>query len=543
MDERAITPAMLEADATVPQCLDNQYVPNEVFASMTQRGLNYRDAEVSAQRCVQARVEFRRSLLYSSQVVLNRAFLVNSQTVTENYHSDEVSGASAFAGLLTTEDGTQAVIPYLHQAGSLLEPSTVPEDRSGRAALDAMLDRVDGVVASVRLHPDDATNRARVAQLERRFGQYLSGCLGDLAKRSTVDDEAVLSLNTMAAELFGPRAQVLQEAGEFRFFRDQLKRLADFAYSETGVKRQQIYENFLVPGSTDEERKSNVVAGVFRAPVGDDRFVFEMKKLVDLLYNANLPDFLERYTFTPLGLPGRMALQDFGGVDHSAPHSDAEVSGLVSTAGGLSAGLGRMFMAHAQKAMSLPGLHDLTIADIAEIRRLNEWRGFVEAQQTILEQPLRVLENLEVFTERFDLFQRRLSKWHFDKYQRPASAERYASFATVALQIGAGSVVALGFPGQEAQSIVAAQAAGKSVDYFLGRKVKGLMVHLMVYVVDVVANRVDSDRSYSIELMRSNLEYAREDVIGLISDFAAHGQRTVDDSSAADLSSQGTSYL
>ncbi len=35
VDEQAITPAMLEADATVPQCLDNQYVPNEVFASMS----------------------------------------------------------------------------------------------------------------------------------------------------------------------------------------------------------------------------------------------------------------------------------------------------------------------------------------------------------------------------------------------------------------------------------------------------------------------------------------------------------------------------
>ncbi len=268
-----------------------------------------------------------------------------------------------------------------------------------------------------------------------------------------------------------------------------------------------------------------------------------MKKLVDLLYNANLPDFLERYTFTPLGLPSRMALQDFGGVDHSAPHSDAEVSGLVSTAGGLSTDLGRVFMAHAQRAMSLPALRDLTIADIAEIRRLDEWREFVEAQQAILEHPLQALDRLGAFTERFDRFQRRLSKWHFDKYERRASAERYASFATLAVQIGAGSVVALGFPGQEVESVVAAQVAGKSLDEFLGRKVKGLMVHLMVYVVDVVANRIDPDRSYSIELMRSSLEYAREDVVGLMSDFAAHGQPTVDDSAAADLSSQGTSHL
>ena len=79
-------PDALEADAVVPQCLDNQYVSDAVFTNLVDRGVDYRDAQVKAKREADFRNEFVRSLVYSSQVVIQRAYLKNSDFLHRNYH-------------------------------------------------------------------------------------------------------------------------------------------------------------------------------------------------------------------------------------------------------------------------------------------------------------------------------------------------------------------------------------------------------------------------------------------------------------------------
>lgn len=539
-DNMVLTPDQLEADATVPQCLDNQYVSTEIFTDMVKRGADYTDPAVKEARQQDARVEFRRSLVYSSQLVLNRAFLVNNPLVFENYLPGNADGLRAFARLVSrpaapdgSDSSPQAIVPYLYKAASFDDDFGIDEDPTGRAALNALLDVVGHKVTSVRLGHTDDEDKRQTAQLERKFGSYFSGTLNQLI---IGEDDA--SLNEMANELFGPRSGILQEAGASEAFRAQLRRLAADAF-ESVVSRTSYYKKWLVPGDTDRERAANLVRGVFRKPVGKDAFTLEMKKLIDLVYNTNLPDMLNRYTFTPLAMPSRLALQDFS-VHGMAVSSAADQ--LLEDCMSLKNEINRIFMANAHKAMSLPELGKLTISDIADIRELEAWAAFSQAQQRILREPLKILDHLEGFNNAFGEFQHQLSRWYFKEHVREQRAERYANLVTVALEIAGKTMIALGFPGTHVGTILLREAAGSVLENAIPNRVKGLMVNLMVYVVDLQRQCLDRTRSYSIELIRMENEFTRDEVLDLMRRFTPNLQtESFDDSDATQLSDQSTS--
>jgi hypothetical protein len=530
-----MVPDELEADATVPQCLDNQYVSNAVFQEMIGQGpegRGYEDPEVASHRKRQALTEFRRSLVYSTQVVINRAFFTNSPFLYDNYLPSDKQGLESFAKLLKgEEDSPQAIVPYLHTGKYLGERLPFEEDLRGKEALKALLDEVGGHVVPVWLDPDPDENAKETLGLEMKFGEYLSGHV----KKLTDEGNEIL-FNDMAAEIFGTRHAFLQEPGAWDSFRKQVAGVADYAHGKTKVSRTDVYKRFLIQGRSDSELADNVIKGKFRVTSGyeedyKDAFVLEIKKLVDLVYNTNLPDRLGRYTFTPVDMPSRNALRDFQRV--GGRRVDRR---LVQESGALRDDLNRIFMANAQRAMALPLLSDLSITDIVEVRRLDAWRSFSLAQQAILQDPLRILDNIENFTQRFNAFQTELSRWYFKKYKLKKKAERYANFATVALQIGGSILVALGFPGKDAASVI----TEKTTSALIPLVVKRPVLKLMVYVVDLVNQAVDSDRSYSIDLMQVRNDYTREEVKDLFAKFnATNSEYLVDDTLATQLSDQG----
>src|SRR4051794_26761529 len=114
---RFITPASLEADTTIPQCLDNQFVSGRIFSMMAQNpALDYESPDIAEERAKQASAEFWRALVYSSQVVVNRAFFVNSPILFNNYLPGNPDGVRAFSSLLSGNGAPQAIVPYLHTA-------------------------------------------------------------------------------------------------------------------------------------------------------------------------------------------------------------------------------------------------------------------------------------------------------------------------------------------------------------------------------------------------------------------------------------------
>jgi hypothetical protein len=66
-----IGPDELNLDATVPQCLDDQYVSDSVMERMLKKKADYLDPEISALRENEIRTEFL-SLTSSSQLVIRR---------------------------------------------------------------------------------------------------------------------------------------------------------------------------------------------------------------------------------------------------------------------------------------------------------------------------------------------------------------------------------------------------------------------------------------------------------------------------------------
>jgi hypothetical protein len=500
MRTMVIGPDSLEADAVVPQCLDNQYVSDPVFSKMIEDRLDYRNKDIAHLRELDFRTEFIRSLVYSSQVVIQRAFLKNSEFLFKNYLPEDGSNLAAFASLMREK----AIVPFLFRESSLRDKLDFDLSKEGDRATEALLDEVGAEVTCVRLAVDDGANERIASSMATEFG----------ARLTRLEHLSGEQRNAMASELFTD-PQRLQAEGAWQAFDAAIDGLVDYSLakarklrkeSNKALTRQDVYrDNFVVEGKDDE----SVVLGRFKRPGREDPFLLELKKYVDLVYNVNLPDHLNRYTFTAANMPSRMAMQDAPGEGYR----HEKVSDIVSNSDALEAAR-RAFMAHSQRAMSLPLLSELTVADVLEIRGLPEWQSFKESQALILKYPLHCLDRLEDFQRDFDNFQRELSEWYNHKYQRARTEEKYCSYVSLALSL-AGKLIVAGSDLGPYEKAVSSFATDRIVDN-IPKKVKGYAAKLMVGVYDVGKQQLDTARTYTVELMQTNEELIREDVIELL---------------------------
>jgi hypothetical protein len=404
----------------------------------------------------------------------------------------------------------KAIIPYLFKESSLWDNLDFDVSKDGDCATRALLNEVGDEVTCVRLAVDDAANARAAASMSTDFGSSMTRLQFMKAEQR----------NAMASELFADK-QRLQEDGAWNSFNKEISRLARYAFEKGGelqcvdkqLARQDVYrDNFVVEGKDYE----NVVLGRFKRPGPDNPFLLELKKYVDLVYNTNLPDHLKRYTFTPANMPSRMALQDAPGEGYRPE----QMSKILSDGDALES-IRRTFMAHSQKAMSLPLLRDLTVADVLELRGLPEWDSFKESQTQILKHPLQCLDRLEEFQRNFDQFQRALSDWYNRKYEQARTEKKYCSYVSLALSLGGKLIVAgsdLG-PYKKAFSMFASDRITSNIP----QKVKGYAAKLMVGVYDIGKQRLDVDRTYTIELMQTNAEMLKEDVIALLNSINRDG--------------------
>ena len=494
-----IGPAQLEVDAVVPQCLDNQYVSDRVFADMMKRGVDYTDEAIADQREGEFRREFIRSLVYCSQVVIQRAFFKNSDFLYRNYQPEDRASLEAVARLLRD----QAIVPFLFDESSLDENLPFDLRKEGDRATKELFREVGDDAVCVRLGVPPEANKAAAAAMASNFGTQL-GRLAHLA-----DEQR----NAMAAELF-QKPDKLHAAGGWDAFNAALDDLAlettQLAValkrnSEGQLTRTHVYKaNFALP-----EDPESVVCGRFRRPDADNPFLFELKKYVDLVYNVNLPDHLKRYTFTPVHMPTRLALQD-------APadrYGHDQVVDALTKVDELEH-VRRAFMASTQRAMALPLLSELTVEDVVQVRALPAWRPFKEAQADILRHPLQCVEKLPAFQQSFDDFQRALSDWYHRTHGRQATEQRYISFVSVALSL-AGKLVIAGTNLDPEAKVASTFVTDQAVNV-IPERVKGYAAKLMVAVYDMGRRRLDADRSYTIELMQAEEELLREDVVDLL---------------------------
>ncbi|ASC69513.1 hypothetical protein XM38_004400 [Halomicronema hongdechloris C2206] len=400
----------------------------------------------------------------------------------------------------------RAVVPFLFRESSLTDQLEFDLMQEGDRALKSLIQELDDIYC-VRLATEDDANEQAARAMSRAFSDNL------MRFASFGESECV----AMAKELFGD-ADASSNPDTLRALQQGLKQLAQYAFQQAMelssanklLSRNQVYaEQFIEPGGS-------VALGQFRKPGSENPFVLELKKCVDLVYNTNLPDRLKRYTFTPAGLPSRIALQDQTGVNvfkHESIQDILSDPDLITS-------LRRTFMARVQQGMNLPLLSELTMADVAEIRQLPEWYAFKDAQANILKNPLQCLSLIDGFQTEFDTFQRALSDWFNLKYQRPHTEARYCNYVSLAVSlagklivVGSGLLPPLG-------NVVANFTVDRAVGY-LPQKVKGYAAKLMVNVYDIGRRQLDCDRSYSIELMQSNAELYQDDILELLGKIAS----------------------
>lgn len=496
-----IGPEGLEADAVVPQCLDNQYVSDDVFADMIRRGVDFRNQAIAQAREKNFRNEFIRSLVYSSQVVIQRAFFKNSDFLHRNYRPESGRDLVSFAQLMRD----RAIVPFLLEESSLGDDRQYAITAQGNLATRLLLEEVGDDLTCVRLAVEDSVNSRATSSMISAFGN-------GLLKVRNFDDE---QFNAMAAELFS-NPTVLQEEGTFDAARRAFDEFSLYVFQKMGerrgsgkIARQNIYEDLLMAGDSPDARHDNVALGRFKAPSADAPYPLELKKFVDLVYNSNLPDHLGRYTFTPTGLPTRMALQDAPGIGYR--HDS--INGIIADRE-FQDWVRRTFMARMNQGMSLPLLSDLTVSDVVEIRKLDEWQPFKDAQTQILKEPLRFPELMPKFQSAFDQFQRALSDWYNRTYKRDQTVDRYVNFISLALSIGGSLILAGQHTGSVSHELIS-HAIPLSVNA-IPRRVKGYAATLLVGVYDIGKRRLDAERSYTVELMQTQTELAGDAVRDLL---------------------------
>lgn len=471
----------LSVDATVPQCVDNQYVSPAVFNKIASNNLDFNDPAIKADRSFDTATEFNRALVYTSQVVINRAYFRNAEFLYSKYAEESSQDFQGFSELLRT----RAIIPFLFKNESASTEMVFNQDDFGTKAAKRLFKNVGSDALFVRLSTDQNANIRLAKEMEVNFKTYFTN-------QRFYDTEHRKNILTAITN----RSVSDQE---FNVFERNIKELRHDIENATDQNRQfgrnEIYKKWFIRGTGE------VVNGGYHGPDTDNPLRFELKKLVDLRYNTNLPDFLQRTSFTPMGMPSRLALQD---LKIDSVSQDAMGSFMEDSLPRL---IREDFCSRTREAMQLPFLHKLSAADLIEVRKLQTRDAFIDGQKAILTNPFQLPDLFDDFQKSFCAFQKEFSSW-FDKNKRfPAQMENLCAVVSVGVVVAGSHYFDIDLDYDlvdYGQKFVLPEVVPD--------KIKGLGVKLLFTIYDQKNRIIKPDYSYSLELMNSAAEYTKNDV-------------------------------
>ncbi len=409
----------LEEVAVVAQALDNQWVSRRQLREMLKSSqknsqlLGLKDIE--ARRAPLARAEYIRSLITTEQVLINRAFLYNTETVRRDYVQPGES-QEAFTELL----GSGVIVPYLlKEQVPIQPPKSFDTDKSGFSVDKEAFEKWVQICHETRPHCirlswDEQENNNLTNVMVRRFRAWAS-TLHLVADAGSFD-------------LFMRDLGVPAEDKD-RF----LKHLRDVARwsidnSDT-LTREEIYKRFVVADETKP------VDGKYdpKKP-----FSGQIKQLADLSYNINLPDALERYALTPIDALPRTALQELT--------VKSGQSGNYITYDELKRLLQREWFAALNVAGGefLSSLNFLTLSDVKAIRATDQWAAYMEELRGLLTYPLELDTRGQRIYEQYINFARVLSRFAAKGDSRRLA--KWQPALTLVLTIGSAVVSAVWNP-------------------------------------------------------------------------------------------------
>jgi hypothetical protein len=316
------------------QALDNQWMLESMIKDKQKTAT---PISMDSDRADMVASEFRRALVNSGTLVVNRAYLFNNEGVFRHFLADNDERRDF--GQLVMD---RAIVPYLFMEHG-------PEERPGgnrfsydERAYRSWLDLLDtGVTPScVRFSWDDDENRREAGRINKYFAERVQS-FNRLDPRQLAED---LDIPVEYAHDF---------AGNY--LRDICRWAVD---QETGgITRNAVYKEFITRGDQPHLM-------ILRP----DPYVVQAKQLVDLLYNVGVPLRAGIAMATPPQSPPRSALQE---LNMMAPTADPEELGVLLR--GLAADT-------VQRAVDAPVSYGkLSLRDIANLRDKAAWHTYVDA--------------------------------------------------------------------------------------------------------------------------------------------------------------------
>ncbi|HZS77413.1 MAG TPA: HEAT repeat domain-containing protein [Ktedonobacteraceae bacterium] len=342
-------PDLENAAPVVAQAFDDQWIPRKLLHALLSGKISFQEAQRYLEYLV--RTEYMRSLITSEKLIINRVFIYNNPVLYRDFLPGH-AGREAFKQLL--EKGV--IIPFLFTETSPDESSDwIKAHHEGFNAWRQVIQEAEA--QCLRFSWDNQANQEEaINQLGYRFHEFVLTAEARDVKKFLID----LGID--------PK----QEAA----FLAQLEEMADASrkYRRTEgrhVVRTFLYQQFITEGNP-----------TLRQYDGSKPFAGVIKQLLDLAYNSNLADALGGHLLTPIDSPTRLVLQEWESVLKSRN---------TITAGQLINMLKRETFQLIQQ--NLEGLYIrsmglLSLPDILELRKTDEWQRYNKAMQELLRNPL-----------------------------------------------------------------------------------------------------------------------------------------------------------
>jgi len=355
------------------QALDNQYVPESIFRTMKKFNLNKSSWCINLLLQDRTRREFKRALLYSEEIDVNRAFFVNNPFLYKKFSRKSKERETIYYLLKD-----KAFVPWLwkeHNIEEFLDKPTCAINKNGKKALEEFI-KDFGSIEGIRYSNNEEENISKADKMSEQLADYFK-------RSSEISYKVIKDL------------QIKDEIGFQKKILEIKEDIKNEIQDSGAISRTFLYKNYIcVPGTEIDKGIYD-----FSKP-----FMREIKYLADLKYSANFADALDIQTFSPRELPTRSVLHEL----------DLD---LRSKKEGYSFDL-CTYLEEALHLFLLPdswvkSLNCLSYQDILEIRRRDEYHNFINSIKSI-QMPEKILAetgktellNFRNFQEKFMTYQK-----------------------------------------------------------------------------------------------------------------------------------------
>jgi hypothetical protein len=481
----------------VPQSLDNQWFDRELLDDALRAGGV--GGEVLKKQAQRSRREYLRALLNAEKVLINRAFLYNNPQVYQDY-AKKGPDQKAFREMLASG----VIIPMLlSEDGPLPTVSPSFQVTEGIEAWRRMAEST--TMSCLRLSWDDAENALLAEEMNRTFGEFLTGFLHFRVPALQRD--------------FGLGEE------EARSALGRLKEVGRWAFDELDagrpVVRQRLYEKFVV-GDDGDVAQRQYDSGLPHMPI--------VKQLVDLKYATNLADAVDVFALTPSNSPRRTALQE----GLAQVRRRREGAATESTdAEELIRLLRNLTFEDVQGLLeAVPTLDRLSLADTWRVRNEPEWHVYKAALAGVINAPsIEALADpgtgvVEISRAYLEMLRKA------EEVRNDRSGGRFGGLTEIAIDIGAVTVNVLYMPGDTVGYEVAGEIASLA-----GTRVA--RVTLRLGLGRFLANRSRHRIETTAQLLDMRMEDPYREARKLIGFLSRQGVGRGAGDDGADLSNEG----